>query len=204
MTTVKGAVAYTDAVRRLPPFILERLADGGRDLSVLVLRFGALGDIFRTLPAVRLVRSALPHARVTWAVDRRWRIALEGHPDLDEILDLPRFRRDEPPTGPVAWVGFWRSELRRVRANLVLDFHGNLRSGVAGRLSSAPVRIGHDGHQQKEGNRFFTTHRVEAGPRRVSRVQRNLALLKALGIPCEPLPDAGLVLGHEPRRVLGW
>jgi ADP-heptose:LPS heptosyltransferase len=182
-------------VRSLPPFVVERLADGGRGLTVLVIRFGALGDILRTLPAVRLIRAALSRARLVWAVDDRWRAVIEDHPDLDGILALPRFDRGERWSAVLASIRRWREGLREPGADLVLDFHGNLRSGVAGWLSSAPVRLGYAGHQQKEGNRILTTHRVDAGSRRVSRVARNLSLVRALGIPCDPLPAAGLVLG---------
>jgi ADP-heptose:LPS heptosyltransferase len=177
----------------LPPIVLERLADGGRDLTVLVLRFGALGDLFRTLPPVRLIRAALPRARLIWAVDDRWRVAIEDHPDLDHILALPRVDRGERWATVLASIRRWRAGLHETGAELVLDFHGNLRSGVAGWLSSAPVRLGYAGHQQKEGNRCFTTHRVEPGPRRVSRMTRNLSLVRALGIACDPLPGSGLV-----------
>lgn len=186
-------MSYTGAVRPLPPIVLERLADGGRDLTVLVLRFGALGDLFRTLPPVRLIRAALPRARLIWAVDDRWQVALEGHPDLDEILALPRIHRGDPWAAVVAKIRRWRAGLREAGADLVLDFHGNLRSGVAGWLSSAPVRLGYAGQQQKEGNRYFTTHRVAPGSRRSSRMERNLSLVRALGIACDRLPDSGLV-----------
>jgi heptosyltransferase-1 len=193
MTTVKGALAYTGGVRPLPPFLVERLADGGRGLTVLVLRFGALGDVLRTLPPVRLIRAALPRAVLVWAVDQRWRVAIDNHPDLDEILAVPRVGRDEGEPTALEWIRRWREGLRATGADLVLDFHGNLRSGVAGWLSAAAVRLGHAGHQQKEGNHLFTTHRVAAGSRRVSRMTRNLSLVRALGIPCDELPDAGLV-----------
>ena len=186
-------MSYTGDVRPLPPIVLERLADGGRDLTVLVLRFGALGDLFRTLPPVRLIRAALPRARLVWAVDDRWRVTIEGHPDLDEILALPRIDRGERWAAVVDSMRRWRAGLRAVGADLVLDFHGNLRSGVAGWLSSAPVRLGYAGHQQKEGNRCFTTHRVEPGSHRASRMERNLSMVRALGIACDPLPDSGLV-----------
>lgn len=194
MTTVKGVLPYTGGVRPLPPFVMERLADGGRGLTILVLRFGALGDILRTLPAVRSIRAALPGATVAWAMDERWSVVVRGHPDIDQILALPRVGRGGTPPTALAWILRWRKTLRGTGADLVLDFHGNLRSGVAGWLSAAPVRLGHAGHQQKEGNRFFTTHRVAAGSRRVSRVTRNLALVRALGIVGDEVPEAGLVL----------
>jgi ADP-heptose:LPS heptosyltransferase len=177
----------------LPPIVLERLADGGRDLTVLVLRFGALGDLFRTLPPVRLIRAALPRARLIWAIDDRWQVALEDHPDVDKVLALPRIHRGDPWAAVVAKTRRWRAGLRKAGADLVLDFHGNLRSGVAGWLSTAPVRRGYAGHQQKEGNRCFTTHHVASGSRRTSRMERNLSLVRALGIGCDRLPDSGLV-----------
>jgi ADP-heptose:LPS heptosyltransferase len=82
-----------------------------------------------------------------------------------------------------------------------MDFHGDLRSGILGRMSGAPVRVGYEGHQQKEGNRLFTTHRVSAGDRRTPRLERNLDLVRALGLPVRPVPDAGLEIPAIDRRA---
>src|SRR5262249_55338408 len=79
---------------------------------------------------------------------------------------------------------------------LVLDFHGDLRAGLIGRWSGAGVRLGYAGHQQKEGNRLFTTHRVPPGDRRMPRIERNLDLVRALGFPVRPVPDAGLTISR--------
>lgn len=196
----------------LPEQLRFRLDARGRDLRVLVIRTGALGDILRTLPPVRLVRSALPEARIDWVADDRWCGILEGHPDLNGVVPVPRAAWRHGLRRPLTWRkaagslgGFVRS-LRAVRADLVLDFHGNLRSGLIGLASGAPVRVGYAGHQQKEGNRFFTTHRVPSGPRRISRMERNLDIVRALGIPDAPLADAGLEIGAtaraSARRVL--
>ncbi len=105
----------------------------------------------------------------------------------------------------------FRSALKSVNAEMVLDFHGNLRSGITARLAGTPVRLGYDGHQQKEGNRHFTTHRVQAGSRRTPRLERNLDLVRALGVTGEPLVDCDLPLvgkGRDSaadirRRILG-
>ena len=162
-----------------------------------------MGDILRTLPPVRLLRHALPRARLIWAVDAPWRVLLDDHPDLDGVVALPRLQWNADVKRPVRWprlassVRNWIAELRQQRADLVLDFHGNLRSGLAGFLSGAPVRVGYAQHQQKEGNRLFTTHRVAPGPRRASRMKRNLALVRSLDVPCESLPTAGLSFDSE-------
>jgi ADP-heptose:LPS heptosyltransferase len=190
------------------PLPADLLSDG-RELTVLVIRFGALGDVLRTLPAVRLVRRGLPAARILWCVDDRWAAMLDGHPDLAGLVPFPRRDWNAITRSPAGWlrlpgaVADWRSRLRRTAPELVLDFHGNLRSGLTAWLSGAPVRLGHAGHQQKEGNRLFTTHRAPAGDRRTPRIERNLDLVRALGLEVDPLPDAGLPVAEDARREAG-
>jgi ADP-heptose:LPS heptosyltransferase len=181
-----------------------RQALGDRDvrLTVLVVRLGALGDVLRTIPTVRLVRRGLPHAAIWWVVDDRWQAVLAGHPDLTGTIVLPRREWQRCLRAPALWpdllrsVGRFRRRLRAAKPDLVLDFHGNLRSGLVGRMSSAPVRLGYDGHQQKEANRWLTTHRVPPGSRRTPRIERNLELLRVLGLPDRPLPLGDLPLSR--------
>ncbi len=182
----------------------------------MVIRLSALGDILRTLPAVRRLRQALPEARILWVVEERFSAALEGHPDLDGLLPLPRGRFSSMARSFRLWgellreIGTFRDRLRSAHPDLILDFHGNLRSGLTGWLSGAPVRLGYAGHQQKEGNRWFTTHRRMSGNRRVSRIERNLDLIRGLGIrdrpllPCDlPLAKSGAASAQRILRELG-
>jgi len=181
-------------VRPLPPAILNALEHEGEQLVILVVRLGAMGDILRTVPPVRLVRRALPRARIHWVLEEHWQLLLEGDAELDEVVTLPRKQLETWLRSPAGWprilgaLGGLRQRLRALHANLVLDFHGNLRSGLVGRMSSAPVRMGYDGHQQKEGNWLFTTHRVPSADRRTPRMERNLDLVRALGLADAPLP----------------
>jgi heptosyltransferase-1 len=185
-------------VRPLPPSVTEPLAARGRDLTLLVIRLGAMGDIVRTLPAVRALRAHLPQAALVWVCDARWEQLLRHHPDLDGTVPLPRRDWEAWSRSPRGWpvlardLARWTSALRSLSPHIALDFQGNARSGVVGRLSGAPVRLGYAGHQQKEGNRLLTTHRVHPGPRRTSRMDRNLALVAALGVPPPARLDAGL------------
>ncbi len=196
-----------------PDALIERLRSEGEGLAILVVRLGAFGDILRTLPPVRLIRFALPDARLHWVCDDRWARFLERHPDLDEVVAVPRAEIRDALRAPWRWpraaaaLGRLRERLRRTRYDLALDFHGNLRSGAVARLSGAAVRLGYAGAQQKEGNRLFTTHRVDGGPRRSPRMERNLALVRALGLHDAPLPDAGLAederAADAARRIAG-
>ena len=184
----------------LPSPLREAVASGGTGLTILVLRLGAMGDIVRTLPAVRLVRFGLPDARIHWVAWEAWSPILRQHPDLDGFIGLPRSELRAQARSPLGWPalagasGRIASRLRGLRPGLALDFHGDLRSGVLGRLSGATVRIGYEGHQQKEGNRLFTTHRVRSGDRRTPRLERNLDLVRALGLPVRPIPGSGIEL----------
>lgn len=183
----------------LSPRLRQAFKCGGAGMKVLVVRLGAMGDILRTVPPVRLLRRRLPEATIGWVLDAGWEILLRDHPDIDITIPLPRKEWDAL-TSPLGWPGLFGHVLRfrkRVAdfdADLALDFHGNLRSGWIGRWSGAQVRLGYSGHQQKEGNHWFTTHRVPSGDRRTPRIERNLDLVEALGIAREPLPDAGLAL----------
>jgi len=184
----------------LPAPLRAAIEARGSGLTVLVLRLGALGDIVRTLPAVRLVHSGLPEARIHWVAWEPWTEILKDHPDVDGVVGLPRSRLRAFARTPLTWPSLVRatsticSELRALRAGLVLDFHGDLRTGLVGLISGTPVRLGYDGHQQKEGNRIFTTLRVPSGDRRTPRLLRNLDLVSALGLPVKPLPDAGIAI----------
>lgn len=185
-------------MRPFPAGLETALARSGEDLSIAVVRLGAMGDIVRVLPAVRLLRIHLPDARIHWICDDRWAPLLEGHRDLDSVVALPRTRWNRERRSPGAWPAIARGLLhargllRDLGCGLAIDFHGNLRSGIVARWTGAPVRLGHAAHQQKEGNRFLTTHRVEPEPdRRRSRVERHLSLVRALGVLDDVLPDAG-------------
>ena len=185
-------------MRPFPESLLRRIESHGEGLTLLALRMGAFGDILRTLPAVRLVRFALPEARIYWVADDRWVQVLADHPDLDGCFAVPRKEWSRLARSPLLWpsllfsIARFARELREVGPSLVLDFHGNLRSGVLGALSGAAIRLGYSGPQQKEGNRLLTTHRTPPGPQRMSRMERNLDLVRALGFATAPLPDGGL------------
>ncbi len=190
--------------RRAAPSLDPRTVVAREGARVAVVRLGALGDVLRTSPAVLALRRARPGLHLSWIVDDRWAPLLQGQWGLDEVLPLPRRRWEALLGAPSQWwrlvreIGDWLARLRERGFDLALDFHGTLRSGIVTRATGAPVRVGFAGRQQKEANWLWTTHRVVvAGGRRLGRVERNLRLLRALGIPAALAP--GPVL--EPDRA---
>ncbi len=203
-SSARTGLDYNRPVGILPATLLRQLetASGPR---LLVIRLSAFGDILRTLPAVRLLKSRFPSIEIHWVVEDGWSGLLADHPDLSSQIVLPRrqwrgwIRRPWMWPRLLAGIANFRRSLQAVDADVLLDFHGNLRSGLAAGLAGTPVRLGYDGHQQKEGNRRFTTHRVPAGSRRTPRLERNLDLVRALGVTGEPVVGCDLPLVGKGR-----
>jgi ADP-heptose:LPS heptosyltransferase len=86
---------------------------------ILIIRLGALGDVVRTLPALRAIRHRLPKAHICWLVEEGSRQLLEGHPDLDKVILLPRQRLSSELLRPWQLHRGWGrlgSVLRQLRA----------------------------------------------------------------------------------------
>jgi len=153
---------------------------------ILVIRLGALGDVLRTLPAVAALRSLHPEARLVWLVEPAAAGAVALSPAVDDVLVLPRpaleaaLRRGRLDRLGRILGPFLRS-LRAGRFDLVVDFHGLLKSGLLARASGAPVRVGYAPPFAREGSALFSTHRASLGAERRSRFERNAGLVTFLG-----------------------
>ncbi len=112
--------------------------------SLLLIKPSALGDIVQTLPALNLLRSALPDLKISWVVKPQWAPLLSGHPAIDRLflLKWPRIA----------------AILRRERFDLAVDYQGLFRSGLIALISGAPRRIGFA--SAREGGGLFYTDRV--------------------------------------------
>jgi lipopolysaccharide heptosyltransferase I len=153
--------------------------------KVLVVRLGALGDIVRTLPAVRLARSSWPEARIVWVVEEGGLPLLQGHPDVDGTILLPRRTLTGKSTDSEGrWTHLRRflESLRRERPEVSLDFQGSLKSGLVAWLSGAPLRVGFAPELVRERSHLFSNVHVPLDSPRIHRVERAAALVRACGV----------------------
>jgi predicted lipopolysaccharide heptosyltransferase III len=148
---------------------------------ILLIRFGSLGDVVLTTPAIRAVREAFPDAYIAMLVGDRSADIVSENPRLDQVIS---FRRDAKGI----------SELRRVAAvlqerhfHVSIDMQRKFRSSLLAYLSGAELRIGY----HRPGG-FLCTVRIPDNQSKHA-VDRNLDLLKPLGI------EAGL---REPEMFL--
>ena len=177
------------------------------DQKILVLRLSAVGDVIRTLPAVKALKERCPSSQITWVVEEPSKDFLESQPEVDEVILFPRKRWTQGMRSPRAW---WRTakemvqlikELRRRQFDGVLDFHGILKSGVLSLLSGSPKRIGFDWKSSKEGSSLFSNVKVELPKEGVTRYQRGFHLLKGLGFDV-PYTSGSLSIPHRDREYV--
>lgn len=146
---------------------------------ILVVKLSAIGDVVHTLPAVQLLRKALPDAHIGWVAHPASASLLEGHPAIDELIPLPRRPSQYGEAG-----GFFHlvKQLRSDKPgwDYAIDFHGLTKSGIVALLSGARERIGFAHRGSRELNPLFINNRVATGARSVIRM--NIELLSALGI----------------------
>ena len=164
---------------------------------ILVIRLGALGDVVRTLPAVAALRAAYPGAHLAWLVEPGAAGVVQAAQLVDETLIFPRQRLVEAleagdGLSVVRMLRDFVVTLRRRRFEIVLDFHGLLKSGLFARLTGAPLRVGFDAAEAREGAHLFVNRRVGLPARRLSRFRRNAALVETL-VPRPQWPSKPLL-----------
>lgn len=155
---------------------------------ILVVRTSALGDVLHTLPALTALRTVFPGAEIDWLAEPMGAELLEDHPHLTRVHLLPRQDWKRRLRRPSQWPGIAREILalaRRLRArryDLVLDFQGNTRSAITLLFVGGRYRVGfHRSDLREFAASFFTNRKIAPIPPRTHKLERNLALVRALG-----------------------
>lgn len=167
---------------------------------ILVVRLGALGDVLRTLPAVMALRALHPASHLAWLVEPAAASAVTAAGCVDEILVFPRgelvaaLARGDL-LGFVRRLRAFLRRLRERRFEIVLDFHGLAKSGLLAASSGAPLRYGYRRGIAREASYLFSHREVDLPSARVSRFERNAALVRAFAAPAEAqIPDGPILV----------
>ena len=157
--------------------------DPSRFRKVLLIRLRRIGDIILTTPAVKTLRTALPRAELVYVVEEPYRKLVEGNPDIDRVVAVPKesSRRE--------FLALVRA-IRKEGYDAVIDFHGGPRASLLALLSGAKVKAGY----AVKYRGFFYNIRVPRALKegRVHSVENHVNLVRALGIEVGDIP--GLVL----------
>ncbi len=174
-------------------------------LHILVVRLGSMGDVIAALPAVASLKHSIPHSKITWVIDPKWSLLLEGNPYVDSVLHLDR----RTFTG---LRNAWR-QLRSSRFDFAVDFQGLVKSALVATLARPERIFGFNAAYARESpaSWFYST---KVPIRSYHAVERNLDLAAAAGasnilrtFPLPPgeqqaeLPEGDFVLTNP---LAGW
>jgi lipopolysaccharide heptosyltransferase II len=109
-------------------------------VKILLVRLRLIGDVVFTTPLIGALRREYPAAHLTYVVEPAAAPVVEHHPDLDELIVLPRARGWRRVLEDVRFA----RRLRRMRFDLAIDLHGGPRSAWLTWASRAPRRVGYD------------------------------------------------------------
>ncbi len=154
---------------------------------ILVIQTAFLGDVVLTTPLFRALRRRFPDARVDALVTPAAAPLVEEDPHVDQVLRYDK--KGGERMGSVA---------RRLRSrgyDVIVAPHRSHRTALLARRIGAPVRVGF----REAGFRWFYNRRVPRPPG-LHEVDRNLELLRGLGLAPEP-EDRVLHVGYTDREA---
>ena len=165
----------------------------------LVLQLKRIGDLILTTPALAALRKHFPDARITLCTAEACSTLKAAMPFVDDFLVFRRRGGDS-----ALWM-----RLAMERFDVCLDFTGNDRSALFTLLSKARRRIAFGSVRKTTFRPMVYSEFVESSARRNHTVDRNLDLLKPLGIdePDSPvtlcLPPAAYEMADSLLREAG-
>jgi 3-deoxy-D-manno-octulosonic-acid transferase/heptosyltransferase-1 len=152
-------------------------------MNILIVKLSAIGDVIHTLPSLAELRRLYPDAHITWVVEEAAADLIIGHPHLDEVIISRRksWIKDIKAGKVAATLREARTFVRRIRSHrydLVIDFHGLLKSAVVVFLSGGRRKLGYDSWQELSG--LFLNEKIPEDMTKHA-VDRYLDFLRYLG-----------------------
>ncbi|QDU58823.1 glycosyltransferase family 9 protein [Aeoliella mucimassa] len=165
---------------------------------ILIVRLTAMGDVIHGLPVASALRRQFPDSFLAWAVEGRAAELVEGHPDLDHVIRLPRH--------------WWRSarslhetrkQLRESKFDITVDLQCLTKSSIIAWLTGAPKRLGVAGANGREFSKWFNNCLTDVQASHV--VDHYLGILKPLGIESPKvefkLPESSLLTEYAKKTL---
>lgn len=175
-------------------------------MNILIVKLSAIGDVVHTLPSLAALRRCYPDAEISWVVEEAAADLLADHPDLDRVLVSRRKTwlkdlRQGRIAKPLREIRAFLQELRSRRYDLVIDFHGLLKSAVIVLLCSGKRKLGYDSLQ--EGSGFFYNEKIPEEMRKHA-VDRYLDLVRHAAeswtASNAAVPEFRIKIGEKERR----
>jgi heptosyltransferase-1 len=168
-------------------------------MNILIVKLSAIGDVVHTLPSLAALRILYPDAHITWVVEEASFDIIKNHPYLDRVLvsrrkywvdNLKRFRN---VSEAITEIRSLISDLRDRHYDLVIDFHGLLKSSIFVFLSGGKRKLGYDSMQEMSG--FFLDEKIFEDMSKHA-VDRYMDFPRYLGVEVEQ-PEFFISIGED-------
>lgn len=125
-------------------------------MNILIVKLSAIGDVIHTLPSLTALRKLYPEAHITWVVEEAAAGLVKNHPLLNAVLISRRkswikYLRKGEFSRPLREMRTFLRELRKRPYDLVIDFHGLLKSALIVLFSGGKRKLGYDSLQELSG-----------------------------------------------------
>ncbi|MBP7652264.1 glycosyltransferase family 9 protein [Candidatus Dependentiae bacterium] len=151
--------------------------------KILIIRLGAIGDIIRTLPAVKYLSENLKEEhQIFWLTEKQNSNILENLSYINKLVKIPRkeWQKQIFSKNFLKVIFDFKNiikDLKNEKFDYVLDFHGIFKSGLLSYLTNCPVRIGYSKKFCKELNHIFNNVHIDAESDKITRIEKNFSLL---------------------------
>ena len=140
--------------------------------KILIIKLRYLGDVLLCTPIVRALRQKYPQAQLVCLVNPGTEEILQGNPDIDEVLLLPR-------TDVFSQLRFFR-HIRSRGFDCVLDLTDGDRSAIITAMSGASMKIGFNSENRSRGALY--SHCIRENPDSMHRIEYHGKTLSILGM----------------------
>lgn len=176
--------------------------EGPEKLNILIVKLSAIGDVIHTLPSLAALRRLYPDAHITWVIEEDSSDIIEGHPCLDRVIIsrrkswLKNLKKLHEVRKTIDEMASFVATLRDRRYDLVVDFHGLLKSSLIVLLSGGRRKLGYDSMQELSG--LFLGEKIYEDMNKHA-VDRYLDLPRHLGADIGK-PEFAIHIGEENRN----
>lgn len=171
-------------------------------MKILAIKFKFLGDVALTVPSLRALKEAYPHAKIHFLVSQEAVPIVEFTPWADKIWGYPRKKSQGSRTQAFSIL----KKLRKEKFDLSIDFVGNDRGAWISRMIGAKKRIGLSAPKGFWGRKYCYTQNIPEASQLMHEIDRELTFLSKIGIPKPSLIKPELYsnsnLSHYAKNLL--
>ena len=142
--------------------------------SILVIKFGAIGDVILIVPSLRLLRNNFPDAHISVLIGQESKNILKNCPYVDELILYDKKSRDKGLKGMLKISRL----LRRKNFDMSIDFQNNRTSHAISWLGAISQRFGYGNGKFS----FFVNKKIKYLKIRATPLDEQFRILKSAGL----------------------